>query len=86
MSWVGPDAPPFMIVHGTNDGLAPVEQARSFAAMLRAVSRQPVVYAELPRAQHAFDLFHSVRTRRTVEAIERFLAVVRTAHDAGVTR
>jgi acetyl esterase/lipase len=80
MSWVGPDAPPFMIVHGANDSLAPVEQARSFAAMLRVASNEPVVYAELPRAQHAFDILHSVRTRRTVEAIDRFLAVVRTEH------
>jgi acetyl esterase/lipase len=80
MSWVGPDAPPFMVVHGANDSLAPVEQARSFAAMLKAVSNEPVVYAELPRAQHAFDILHSVRTRHTVDAIDRFLAVVRTEH------
>ena len=86
MSWVGPDAPPFFIAHGTNDSLAPVEQARSFARMLREASHQPVVYAELPRAQHAFDLLSSVRTRHTIEAIDRFLAVVRTAHAAGVSR
>ena len=42
--------------------LVPVEQARSFASMLRGASDHPVVYAELPRAQHAFDLFSSVRT------------------------
>jgi acetyl esterase/lipase len=82
MSWVGPDAPPFFMVHGTNDSLVPVEQARSFARMLRDASRQPVVYAELPRAQHGFDLFSSVRTLHTLRAIDRFLAVVRTAHGA----
>jgi acetyl esterase/lipase len=82
MSWIGPDAPPFFITHGTNDSLVPVEQARSFARMLRAESKQPVVYAELPRAQHAFDLFSSVRTLHTLRAIDRFLAVVRTAHGA----
>jgi acetyl esterase/lipase len=82
MSWVGPDAPPFFIAHGTNDSLAPVEQARSFATMLRDVSAQPVVYAELPRAQHAWDLFSSARTFYTVRAIDRFLAVARTAHAA----
>lgn len=84
MSWVGPDAPPFFIVHGANDSLVPVEQARSFARMLREASDQPVVYAELPRAQHAFDLFSSVRTLHTLRAIDRFLAVVRTAHGARV--
>lgn len=82
MSWVGPDAPPFFIAHGANDSLVPVEQARSFARMLRAASDQPVVYAELPRTQHGFDVFSSVRTLHTLRAIDRFLAVVRTAHGA----
>ena len=82
MSWVGPDAPPFFIAHGANDSLVPVEQARSFATMLREASDQPVVYAELPRAQHAFDVFSSVRTLHTLRAVDRFLAVVRTAHGA----
>lgn len=82
MSWVGPDAPPFFIAHGENDSLVPVEQARSFARMLRTTSHQPVVYAELPRAQHGFDLFSSVRTLHTLRAIDRFLAVVRSTHGA----
>ena len=33
----------------------------------------PVVYAELPGAQHAFELFHSLRTRHVVHGVERFL-------------
>jgi hypothetical protein len=37
-----------------------------------------VVYAELPRAQHAFDVLPSVRVHHTVHAVERFLAVVRS--------
>ena len=80
MTHVGADAPPFFVLHGTNDTIVPVEQARSFTSMLGAVSRQPVVYAELPRAQHAFDVFPSVRTHHTVHAVERFLAVVRSRH------
>jgi acetyl esterase/lipase len=80
MSHVRPDAPPFFLLHGTNDTIVPVEQARVFAASLRAASRQPVVYAELPRAQHAFDIFPSVRTHHAVHAVERFLAVVRSEH------
>jgi acetyl esterase/lipase len=70
------DAPPFFVLHGSNDTLAPVEQARSFAGDLRKVSTSPVVYAELPRAQHAFDVFASPRTLHTVRAMDRFLAVV----------
>lgn len=84
MTWVGPAAPPFFIAHGANDSLVPVEQARSFARMLRTASNQPVVYAELPRAQHGFDVFSSVRTLHTLRAIDRFLAVVRTSCSTAV--
>ena len=77
ISWVGPDAPPMMFVHGTNDSLAPIEGGRRMAAELRAVSRQPVVFAELPMAQHAFEIYASLRTRYTVRAVEQFLAYVR---------
>ena len=55
VSRVAADAPPFFVLHGRNDSLVPVEQARSFVAKLRAVSTQPVVYAELPFTQHAFE-------------------------------
>lgn len=68
------DAPPFFVLHGTNDSLIPVEQARSFAKRLREVSRQPVVYAELPCAQHAFDIFGSPRAAHAAVAVEQFLA------------
>ena len=78
MTHVGPDAPPFFVLHGTNDSLVPVEQARSFVAMLREESKEPVAYAELPGAQHAFDIFPSVRASAAVHAVERFLAVIRS--------
>ena len=71
---VSQDAPPFFVLHGTNDSLIPVEQARSFMARLREVSRQPVVYAELPCAQHAFDIFGSARAAHAALAVEQFLA------------
>jgi dipeptidyl aminopeptidase/acylaminoacyl peptidase len=78
ISWVGPDAPPMMFVHGTNDSLAPIEGGRRMAAELQAVSHQPVVFAELPMAQHAFEIYASLRTRYTVRAVEQFLAYVRS--------
>lgn len=73
---ISPDAPPFFVLHGVNDSLIPVEQARSFTKRLREVSRQPVVYAELPCAQHAFDIFGSTRAAHTAVAVEQFLAEV----------
>lgn len=83
MSWVSPDAPPFFVVHGTNDSLVPVEQARSFVAMLRAESKQPVAYAELPGAQHAFEVFDSPRTLFSAGAVHRFLESIRAREGHG---
>ncbi|HUH72551.1 MAG TPA: alpha/beta hydrolase [Mycobacterium sp.] len=73
---VSADAPPFFVLHGRNDSLVPVEQARSFVGKLRQVSKQPVVYAELPFTQHAFDIFGSVRAAHAAIAVEQFLAEV----------
>jgi acetyl esterase/lipase len=79
ISHVGPHPPPFFVLHGTNDSLVPLEQPRAFVDALRKSSQQPVVYAELPGAQHAFDTLPSVRTHATIHAVEHFLAVVRSA-------
>jgi acetyl esterase/lipase len=73
---VSADAPPFFVLHGRNDSLIPVGQARSFTARLREVSRQPVVYAEMPFAQHAFDIFGSARAAHAAVAVEQFLAEI----------
>ena len=78
LAHVGPDAPPFFIAHGDHDTVAPVEVARYFADTLGRVSTNPVVYAELPGAQHAFDLFGSLRFELVVDAVEAFTAWVRS--------
>jgi len=78
ISYVSADAPPFFVLHGSSDSLIPVEQARAFSARLRDVSRQPVVYAELPLAQHAFDIFGSARAAHAAVAVEQFLAEIYT--------
>jgi acetyl esterase/lipase len=77
---VSADDPPFFILHGSNDTLVPVEEARRFAAKLRETSQSPVVYAELPGAQHAFDIFPSLRTGHVIRAVERFLDYVYSGH------
>ena len=70
-------APPFFVLHGTNDTLVPVDVARTFVAALRAVSKAPVAYAELPLAQHAFDVLASLRCQATSQAVVAFLDAVR---------
>ncbi|PWU25027.1 MAG: esterase [Candidatus Rokuibacteriota bacterium] len=74
----GMHAPPFFVAHGDLDTLVRVEDARSFVERLRNISPSPVVYAELPGAHHAFDLFHSIRFEAVVDAIEAFAAWVRS--------
>jgi dienelactone hydrolase len=82
IQYVRPDAPPFFVLHGTDDSLIPVAEAREFVAELRAVSQSPVAYAELPYAQHAFDIFGSPRAHRSAEAVARFLSWVYVTKDA----
>jgi acetyl esterase/lipase len=77
------DAPPFFVVHGSHDSLTPVEEARLFVEMLRKTSHEPVCYAEVPGAQHAFELFHSLRSAHAVCGVERFLAWVWSRQRAG---
>ena len=70
---VHPDAPPFLVVHGSADTVIPVEQARSFVERLRAVSRSPVGFIELPGAGHGFDMIDGARTGSVATAIGLFL-------------
>jgi len=74
------DAPPFLLVHGDRDTLAPTDESRRFAEALRAVSRAPVAYAEVEGAQHAFEIFASPRAKHAIEGTTRFLAWLYAAH------
>ncbi|MFW6865774.1 alpha/beta hydrolase fold domain-containing protein [Nocardioides sp. CPCC 206347] len=67
------DAPDFFVIHGVNDTLVEVGQARAFVKALRDTSKRTVSYAELPTTQHAFDIFPSIRSQHLVRATERFL-------------
>ncbi len=81
LAHVDADAPPFFVVHGDQDTLVIVEDARRFVDTLRGTSSNPVVYAELSGAQHGFDLFHSIRFEAVVDGVEMFLAWVRSRPD-----
>ena len=78
------DAPPFFVIHGDNDTLAPVEDARVFAERLGETSKAPAFYVELHGAQHAFDVFSSVRTRRVIKSVYRFLTVMHDRYVVGI--
>ena len=67
-------APPFLVIHGDKDSLCAVAEARRFAEVLGGVSGQAVGYAEIAGAQHAFDIFRSLRSELVMYGVERFLA------------
>lgn len=76
---IHPDAPPFLIVHGSSDTLVLHREARAFAHRLDAISRRPVIYAELPGAQHNFDFFQSLRAHAVTDAVARFAELTRAS-------
>ena len=78
-------APPFCIVQGTHDSLVWVEEVRRFVAEFSPLTSHPLVYAELPGAQHAFEILHSPRTSHFLNAAAAWLEWVRARqghHDA----
>jgi acetyl esterase/lipase len=82
ISHVSPEAPPFLLVHGTHDSLVWLEEMRAFERALREKSRQPVLTLELRGAQHAFDTFHSPRSAHVVRAVTAFLEHVHAQYAA----
>jgi len=67
------DAPPVLIVSGTNDALALIEGARQFAPRLKAVSTAPVVLAEIEGGFHGFDDTRSLRAQAAARGAHQFL-------------
>jgi acetyl esterase/lipase len=67
---------PLLIVHGGQDTFTAASQARALAEQARRKAAKPVVYAELPGAQHSFDLLSSIRVEAVIDAIEAFLESV----------
>lgn len=76
ISYVHREAPPFFLLHGDRDQLAPVGQARAFSAALQGAGAHTVAYAELANAHHAFDITPTVRSRLAADAVADFLGVV----------
>ena len=77
---VDDDAPPMLIAHGTHDSFVNVSAARDFVEQFRsAAPKRPLVYLELPGAQHTFDLYHSVRFHAVIDAVDAFTAAVHSS-------
>lgn len=65
-------SPPLLIAHGDQDTLTSANTARKLAEHALRASSEPVVYAELPGAQHSFDLLASIRFEAVIGGIEAF--------------
>jgi acetyl esterase/lipase len=77
---VHPGAPPFLVIHGTADSLVPVEESRVFHRALAEATGGRSALAEIPGAQHAFELFPSLRTESVRGAVGRFLDRIQRQH------
>ncbi|WP_299541356.1 alpha/beta hydrolase [uncultured Streptomyces sp.] len=67
-------APPFLVLHGADDSLVPVEQGRRLAAALRAQG-VPVDFREIPGADH---LWVGLTAEATADCFDASLAFVRS--------
>jgi acetyl esterase/lipase len=81
---VDPAAPPFFVLQGALDVFAWREEAQAFVQRLSEVSESSVAYAELPGAQHTFELFNSVRSAATVDSIVAFCTDVHSRQSADI--
>jgi acetyl esterase/lipase len=66
-------APPFLIFHGTKDGIVPIEQSRRLAEKLKDV-QVPVKLVEVPDEGHGWDgLVNGQTTRETLKFLNETL-------------
>lgn len=79
---ITPAAPPFFVIHGESDTLVPIAEARAFVDAFRKTAKAPIAFATIPGAQHAFELFPSVRSQLARNGVERFLEILRSRRAA----
>ena len=73
IQYISKDSPPMMVIHGELDTLVPVKASHVFSDALKATSKNKVVMLEVSKAQHAFDVFPSIRSEYVKFGVERFL-------------
>jgi acetyl esterase/lipase len=78
VNYVRPDCPRTLLMHGTQDNMAPIAAVRQLQRRLEEAA-VPVTAVYLPHTDHAFDLVGtrwSPAARVAVHVLERFLAVL----------
>jgi len=64
---------PWLVIHGDEDPLVPIIEARDFFAALKPASTATCGYAEFPGASHGFDVYYCHRAAAAVDLTARFL-------------
>lgn len=79
-------APPFFIAHGDHDSFVLVDDARALHRQLVSGSPSQTWYAELPGAQHGYDVFLSWRLAAVINGIDAFVSRVCVGDQSGAPR
>lgn len=66
---------PILLVHGSLDSMAPVEQVRSYYKQLSEKQKR-AVYLELPGTEHVFDLMPTLAWERCEEEMSGFIRYI----------
>ena len=74
--YAGRGSAPLLMVHGDQDTLTSAKTARALAERAGSTSANPVLFVELPGAQHSFDQLSSIRFEAVIDGIEAFAASV----------
>jgi acetyl esterase/lipase len=77
-TWIGPSAPPFLLVHGGVDRIVPPDDSRGFLRALQAAG-VPAALVELPGEDHGFPVLSRRESTRpatcaTLAFLDRVLA------------
>lgn len=73
LAWASKDAPPMLFVHGTTDGVVPIEHSRLIVQKLREAGAPQVHLLEVPFAHHAFEVLPTVLHQRVVRVVGAWL-------------
>lgn len=80
------NAPPFLVIQGDCDTLVSVPEAAHFAAKLADTSNESVCYVELEGAQHAFDIFVSLRSEHCKHGVHAYVSYLHSQYLKGTVK
>ncbi len=73
LTYLSANSPPILLIHGENDSLIPIEEARHFFEKLGHAGATRVHLCEVPLAVHAFEIVPSPLHQRAVRIIRSFM-------------